>query len=84
MIQPPMLRSRPPRPSLLVSRHDEVQQLVRNVDHLPDGEPLEVLADALVEKFGADSIDEIDAAWRRWAASLASRLTPGPPDSERA
>jgi chorismate synthase len=35
-----------------------------------------VLADALLEKFGADSIAEIDAAWRRYRASLATRLTP--------
>jgi chorismate synthase len=46
-----------------------------------------VLADAFVEKFGADSVDEIDAAWHRWAASLKARLTPGaagPPGSGRA
>jgi chorismate synthase len=33
-----------------------------------------VLADAWLEKFGADSVAEIDAAWQRWQASLADRL----------
>jgi chorismate synthase len=33
-----------------------------------------VLADALLEKFGADSMAEIDAAWKRWTTILAGRL----------
>ncbi len=35
-----------------------------------------VLADALLEKFGADTISEIDAACRHYAASLVQRLGP--------
>jgi chorismate synthase len=35
-----------------------------------------VLADALLEKFGADSIDEIEAAWRHAQNARASRLSP--------
>jgi hypothetical protein len=34
------------------------------------------LADALLEKFGADSMSEIDAACRRYAAALSDRLGP--------
>ncbi len=37
-----------------------------------------VLADAVLEKFGGDSVAEIDAAWHRYSASLAARLTGGP------
>ena len=37
-----------------------------------------VLADALLEKFGADSVDEVDAAWERYQQSLATRLAPRP------
>jgi chorismate synthase len=33
-----------------------------------------VLADALVEKFGGDSVGEIEAAWKRWTASLSARM----------
>jgi chorismate synthase len=33
-----------------------------------------VLADAFLEKFGADTIQEIDAAWRRYAQTLRARL----------
>jgi chorismate synthase len=33
-----------------------------------------VLADAVLEKFGADSVTDIDAAWRRWTGALATRL----------
>jgi chorismate synthase len=42
-----------------------------------------VLADAWLEKFGADSVAEIDAAWQRWQASLADRLRfrRNPPDA---
>lgn len=36
-----------------------------------------VLADALLERFGADQIAGIDAAWARAGADLAARLTPG-------
>jgi chorismate synthase len=36
-----------------------------------------VLADALIEKFGADSVTEIDDAYRRYTDGLASRLTAG-------
>ncbi len=35
-----------------------------------------VLADAVLEKFGGDSVNELDAAWRRYAESLATRLSP--------
>lgn len=35
-----------------------------------------VLADAWLEKFGADSVAEIDAAWQRWRTDLATRLRP--------
>lgn len=35
-----------------------------------------VLADALLEKFGADTVGEIDAAWQRQASRLTERLTP--------
>ena len=35
-----------------------------------------VLADALLEKLGGDSIGEIDAAWARLRTSTAERLTP--------
>ncbi len=34
------------------------------------------LADALLEKFGGDTIDELVAAWRRYDAALAARLAP--------
>jgi chorismate synthase len=37
-----------------------------------------VLADALLEKLGGDTIGEIDAAWSRLQTSLAERLTPRP------
>ncbi len=37
-----------------------------------------VLASAVIEKFGADSIAEIDAAWRRYAGDVTRRLSPGP------
>jgi chorismate synthase len=33
-----------------------------------------VLADAVVEKFGGDSIGEMEAAWGRWTASLSTRM----------
>jgi len=35
-----------------------------------------VLADAFLEKFGADTIAEIDAARRRYLEALAARLQP--------
>jgi chorismate synthase len=35
-----------------------------------------VLADALLEKLGADSVGEIDSAWARLTSRLAERLTP--------
>jgi chorismate synthase len=35
-----------------------------------------VLADALVEKFGADSVEEIDAAWQHAERARTARLTP--------
>jgi chorismate synthase len=35
-----------------------------------------ILADAWLEKFGADTVAEIDAAWERWKATLAARLKP--------
>jgi chorismate synthase len=35
-----------------------------------------VLAGALLEKFGGDSVGELDGAWRRHLDSLAARLTP--------
>ena len=37
-----------------------------------------VLASAVLEKFGADSIAEIDAAWRRYAGDVTRRLSPVP------
>jgi chorismate synthase len=37
-----------------------------------------VLANALLEKFGADTIDDIDAAWRHYAGRVARRLAPAP------
>jgi len=37
-----------------------------------------ILADAAIQKFGGDSIDELVAAWQRYGASLAARLTPEP------
>jgi chorismate synthase len=38
-----------------------------------------VLADAFVEKFGGDSVGEIEAAWKRWTAALSTRMaSPGP------
>jgi chorismate synthase len=37
-----------------------------------------VLADALLEKFGADSVEEIDAAWQHAARARAARLAPKP------
>jgi chorismate synthase len=37
-----------------------------------------VLADAFLERFGGDTVDDVEAAWRRAAAGLATRLTPGP------
>jgi chorismate synthase len=33
-----------------------------------------VLANALIDKFGGDTIDEIDGAYRRYASTLATRL----------
>jgi chorismate synthase len=33
-----------------------------------------VLADAVVDKFGGDSVGEIEAAWKRWMASLSKRM----------
>jgi chorismate synthase len=36
-----------------------------------------VLADAFLERFGGDTVDDVEAAWRRAAAGLATRLTPG-------
>ena len=41
-----------------------------------------VLADAVLEKFGSDSIADIEAAWQRWTTTLAARLTHGGPGSE--
>jgi chorismate synthase len=35
-----------------------------------------VLADALLEKLGADSVGEIDSAWERLTSRLTERLTP--------
>jgi chorismate synthase len=35
-----------------------------------------VLADALLEKFGSDSVAEVDAAWQRYHDALALRLAP--------
>ena len=35
-----------------------------------------VLGDALLEKFGSDRVDELEAAWRRFMDGLAARLTP--------
>jgi chorismate synthase len=35
-----------------------------------------VLADALIEKLGGDSLAEMDAAWARLRADLARRLDP--------
>jgi chorismate synthase len=35
-----------------------------------------VLADALLEKLGADSVGEIDSAWERLTTRLSERLTP--------
>ena len=37
-----------------------------------------VLADALLEKLGGDSVQELDAAWARLRASLADRLSRRP------
>jgi chorismate synthase len=37
-----------------------------------------VLADAFLEKFGADNIKEIDANWRQSNAARAARLVPDP------
>jgi chorismate synthase len=34
-----------------------------------------VLANAALEKFGGDSMEEIVSAWHRWQATLQSRLT---------
>jgi chorismate synthase len=36
-----------------------------------------VLADAMIEKFGGDTMREMDAACRRYAATLSTRLMPG-------
>ena len=36
-----------------------------------------ILADALLEKFGGDSVAEIDAAWERYQDALSARLAPG-------
>jgi hypothetical protein len=33
-----------------------------------------VLADAFLEKFGGDSLAEIEGAWRRWTSGVAARL----------
>jgi chorismate synthase len=35
-----------------------------------------ILADALLEKFGADSVVEVDAAWQRYHETLDARLAP--------
>jgi chorismate synthase len=37
-----------------------------------------VLADAVLEKFGGDSVGEIDAAWQRYRDELAARLSATP------
>jgi chorismate synthase len=37
-----------------------------------------ILADALLEKFGGDSVAEIDAAWERYQDALSARLAPRP------
>jgi chorismate synthase len=37
-----------------------------------------VLSDELLEKFGGDSVDEVDAAWGRYQQALATRLVPRP------
>jgi len=37
-----------------------------------------ILADALLEKFGGDSVAEIDAAWKRYQDALSARLAPRP------
>jgi hypothetical protein len=37
-----------------------------------------ILADALLEKFGADSVGEVDAAWQRYHDMLDARLAPRP------
>jgi chorismate synthase len=34
-----------------------------------------VLADAVLEKFGSDSIAEIEAGYRRWTSAVAERLS---------
>ena len=33
-----------------------------------------ILADAALEKFGSDSIADLEAAWRRWTITVADRL----------
>jgi chorismate synthase len=37
-----------------------------------------VLAEALLEKFGADSVGDVDAAWKRYQQELSARLAPRP------
>jgi chorismate synthase len=37
-----------------------------------------VLADAFIEKFGGDSLAEIDRTWAAWKADVAQRLTASP------
>jgi len=37
-----------------------------------------VLADAVLEKFGGDSVAELDAAWQRYTTEIAARLSSGP------
>jgi len=36
-----------------------------------------ILAEALIEKFGGDTLDELLGAWRRYVSALEARLTPG-------
>ena len=37
-----------------------------------------VLAGAVLEKFGGDSMPEIESSWKRWTDTVAARLTPSP------
>jgi chorismate synthase len=36
-----------------------------------------ILADAAIEKFGGDSLEELVSAWRSFASRTAARFTPG-------
>jgi chorismate synthase len=39
-----------------------------------------VLAGAVLEKFGGDSMPELEAAWQRWSETIAARV-PSSPES---